>query len=84
MGIGMRELVVILLVVLLVFGAKKLRTIGSDLGAAVRGFKKSMNEGENEEASTPPKQIRSEGTDAEFPEAAKTREASGTKTDRPA
>jgi sec-independent protein translocase protein TatA len=40
MGIGMRELVV-LLVVLLVFGAKKLRTIGSDLGAAVRGFKKS-------------------------------------------
>ena len=48
MGIGMRELVVILLVVLLVFGAKKLRTIGSDLGAAVRGFKKSMNEGEEE------------------------------------
>ena len=54
MGIGMRELVIILLVVLVVFGAKKLRTVGSDLGHAVRGFKKAMSEGE-EEQSTPPK-----------------------------
>jgi sec-independent protein translocase protein TatA len=69
MGIGMRELVIILLVVLVVFGAKKLRTVGSDLGHAVRGFKKAMSEGE-EEQNTPPKQIRSDGTDAEFPEAA--------------
>ena len=30
------------------FGAKKLRNVGSDLGAAVRGFKKSMNEGDDE------------------------------------
>lgn len=68
MGIGMRELLIILLVVLLVFGAKKLRTIGSDLGAAVRGFKKSMNDGENEDT---PKQIRSEGEDADFSDVAK-------------
>jgi sec-independent protein translocase protein TatA len=80
MGIGMRELVVILLVVLLVFGAKKLRTIGSDLGAAVRGFKKSMNEGEDEQIN-PPQQIRSDGRDADFAEAPKAREA-GQKTDR--
>jgi sec-independent protein translocase protein TatA len=70
----MRELVVILLVVLLVFGAKKLRTIGSDLGAAVRGFKKSMNDGEEEEI-TPPRQIRSDAPDAEFTETAKAQEA---------
>jgi Sec-independent protein translocase protein TatA len=53
----------------------------------VRGFKKAMNEGENEESNPPPKQIRSEGTDAEFPEVAKTqnREAGTAKTtDRPA
>jgi sec-independent protein translocase protein TatA len=37
MGIGFRELLVILVIVLLVFGAKKLKTIGSDLGAAGRG-----------------------------------------------
>ncbi len=48
MGIGMKELLIILLVVLLVFGAKKLKTIGSDLGSAVRGFKKSMSDGEEE------------------------------------
>lgn len=70
MGIGMRELVIILLVVLVVFGAKKLRTVGSDLGHAVRGFKKAMSEGEDEQ-SAPPKQIRSEGTDAEFSDVAK-------------
>jgi sec-independent protein translocase protein TatA len=73
----MRELVVILLVVLVVFGAKKLRTVGSDLGAAVRGFKKAMNEGEEEQST--PKQLRSEGTDAEFPEVAK---KSDTKSER--
>jgi sec-independent protein translocase protein TatA len=80
MGIGMRELVVILLVVLVVFGAKKLRTVGSDLGAAVRGFKKAVNDGESEDTS-PPKQIRSEGADAEFPEVAKKTEAAP-KTER--
>lgn len=85
MGIGMRELLVILVVCLVVFGAKKLRTVGSDLGHAVKGFKKAMNDGENEDvAATPPKQIRAEGTDAEFPEAAKAREAGKTTTDRPA
>jgi sec-independent protein translocase protein TatA len=50
MGIGFRELLIILAIALLIFGAKKLRNIGSDLGAAVRGFKKSMNDGEDEEA----------------------------------
>ena len=78
MGLGMRELVIILLVVLVVFGAKKLRTVGSDLGAAVRGFKKAMSEGE-EEQNTPPKQIPSQGADAEFPEVAK---KSDTKSER--
>ncbi|HUJ52342.1 MAG TPA: twin-arginine translocase TatA/TatE family subunit [Steroidobacteraceae bacterium] len=74
MGLGMRELVIILLVVLVVFGAKKLRTVGSDLGHAVRGFKKAMSEGE-EEQNAPPKQIRSESADAEFADAAKKSDA---------
>jgi sec-independent protein translocase protein TatA len=42
MGIGMRELLVILLIALVVFGAKRLRTIGSDLGGALRSFKDAM------------------------------------------
>jgi sec-independent protein translocase protein TatA len=74
-GLGMRELLIILLVVLVVFGAKKLRTVGSDLGAAVKGFKKAMSEGD-EEQSAAQKQIRSEKPDAEFDEAAKKTDAS--------
>ncbi len=69
MGIGFRELLVILVICLVVFGAKKLKTIGSDLGAAVRGFKKSMNEGDAEESV---KQLKA---DAEFPDSAKSQDA---------
>ena len=67
----MKELLIILVVVLVVFGAKKLRSVGEDLGHAVRGFKKAMNEGEQEEtaAASPRRQIRSDAPDAEFPEA---------------
>ena len=67
--IGFKELVVILIVVLLIFGAKKLKTIGSDLGAAVRGFKKSMNEGDAEESV---KQLKA---DAEFNDSANSKTA---------
>lgn len=49
MGIGFRELLVILLIALVLFGAKKLKSVGTDLGAAVRGFKKAVNEGEDEQ-----------------------------------
>ena len=66
----MKELLIILVVVLVVFGAKKLRSVGEDLGHAVRGFKKAMNEGEQEESATSPRrQIRADTPDAEFPEA---------------
>jgi len=44
MGISIWQLLIILLIVLLLFGAKRLRNIGSDLGSAVKGFKESMKE----------------------------------------
>lgn len=49
MGIGFRELLIILVIALILFGAKKLRNVGSDLGAAVRGFKKAVNDGDDEQ-----------------------------------
>ena len=49
MGIGFRELLIILVIALVIFGAKRLKTIGSDLGGAVKGFKKAMSEGEEED-----------------------------------
>lgn len=64
MGIGFRELLIILAIALLIFGAKKLRTIGSDLGSAVKGFKKAMNDGDAEEAA---RQVRhDQQPDADF------------------
>ena len=57
-----KMLIVVLLIALVLFGTKKLRTIGTDLGAAVKGFKSAMSEGEQEEAN---KQIKHE-KDAEF------------------
>ena len=73
MDFDFKTLLVILVVVLLIFGGKKLRTIGDDLGHAVRGFKKAMNEGDKEgsASSAETRQIRSDGTDAEFPESLK-------------
>jgi sec-independent protein translocase protein TatA len=48
MGISVWQLLIILAIVLLLFGAKRLKNIGSDLGGAIKGFRKSMQEGENE------------------------------------
>jgi sec-independent protein translocase protein TatA len=63
-----KHLLVILLIVLIIFGGKKLKTLGSDLGSAFRGFKKAMNDGESESDA---KQIQGPGAkDAEFPDVA--------------
>ena len=43
MGLGWQELLIVLIIVALIFGTKKLRGIGSDLGGAVKGFKESVS-----------------------------------------
>jgi len=50
---------IVLLIVMLVFGTKKLRNIGEDLGGAVKGFKEGMREGTSESKAedVPPEQI---------------------------
>jgi sec-independent protein translocase protein TatA len=50
MGFGWQELLIILIIVALIFGTKKLRGIGSDLGGAVKGFKDSVTTDENNSA----------------------------------
>ncbi len=57
-----KMLLVILAIALVIFGTKRLRSIGSDLGAAVKGFKQAMNDGESEEKL---KQLKQE-KDADF------------------
>ncbi len=48
-GFGLKELVVILIIVALLFGTKKLKNIGSDLGGAIKGFKKGIAEEDKQE-----------------------------------
>jgi sec-independent protein translocase protein TatA len=47
MGISIWQLVIILVIVLVLFGAKRLRNVGSDLGSAVKGFKSAMSDEES-------------------------------------
>ena len=44
MGFGIKELVVVLIIVALVFGTKKIRGVGSDVGGWIRDFRKAMKE----------------------------------------
>ncbi len=53
MSFGIKELLIILVIVALIFGTKRLRSIGGDLGGAVKGFRKAMDEAEKE----PPAQL---------------------------
>jgi sec-independent protein translocase protein TatA len=43
-GISIWQLLIILAIVIMLFGTKRLRTLGSDLGSAVKGFRKSMSD----------------------------------------
>ena len=43
-GIGIWQLLIILLIVFMLFGTKKLRSLGSDLGGALKGFKTAMKD----------------------------------------
>ena len=45
MGISIWQLLIVLVIVLLLFGTKKLRNIGGDLGGAIKNFKSSMKDG---------------------------------------
>ena len=51
---------IVLLVIVLVFGTKKLRGVGGDLGEAVKGFKKGMREGDPPEAAAAQRTIEGE------------------------
>jgi sec-independent protein translocase protein TatA len=48
---------VVLLIVVLVFGTKKLTNIGKDLGGAVKGFKDGMKDGSTDSPTAPPQQV---------------------------
>ncbi len=63
MGISPTQLVILLIIVLLVFGTKRLRNIGSDLGSAIKGFRKGIED--EPEDSEPEKITTAEKTSAD-------------------
>ena len=50
MGISIWQLLILLAVVILIFGTKKLKNIGGDLGGAIKGFKSAVKEGDDADA----------------------------------
>ena len=64
-GISVTQLLILLVIVMLVFGTKRLRNIGSDLGSAIKGFRKGMEE--EPEENEPEKIISEEKASAETP-----------------
>lgn len=75
-GISVWQLLILLLIVVLVFGTKRLRNIGSDLGGAIKGFRKGMEE--EPEESEPEKITNVENTSSE-----PTKEKENTTASRP-
>jgi sec-independent protein translocase protein TatA len=61
-NIGPVQLLIVLLIVLAIFGTKRLRTLGSDLGSAVKGFRSAVSEADKE----PNEQLGDQSTDASF------------------
>ena len=75
MGISIWQLLIVLGIVILLFGTKKLRNIGGDLGGAIRGFKKSMSEDDSKEE-------KSEAIEEDAEKPAQTSEAKETSQDK--
>ncbi|MDH3490775.1 MAG: Sec-independent protein translocase subunit TatA [Gammaproteobacteria bacterium] len=60
-NIGPVQLIIVLVIVLAIFGTKRLRTLGSDLGSAVKGFRSAVND-----ADKANEQISESSEDADF------------------
>jgi sec-independent protein translocase protein TatA len=69
-GISIWQLLIILAIVLLVFGTKRLKTLGGDLGSAIKGFRKAMDKDEEKSGAEKddPKRLEADSGDAEFAE----------------
>lgn len=84
-GISIWQLLIVLVIVVLIFGTKRIKTLGGDLGGALRSFRKAMDSDESKEsagdADADTKQIGTDQTaaekDAEFSEQGHKKERRG-------
>jgi sec-independent protein translocase protein TatA len=75
---------IVLAVVILVFGTKKLSSLGSDVGGAIRNFKKAMNEGEAEGKEVAKQIKQAVSSDADFTDTKSGEKAASSSDDRAA
>lgn len=70
-GISIWQLLIVLAIVILIFGTKRLKGLGGDVGGAIKSFKKAMNEDDKDgkDASDSDEKAALEKKDAEFSEA---------------
>lgn len=64
-GISIWELLIILLIVIMLFGTKRLKGLGSDLGDAIKGFRKSMGTGEGDKPAVAVEEPKGQTIDAQ-------------------
>ncbi|WP_067987951.1 Sec-independent protein translocase subunit TatA [Neptuniibacter pectenicola] len=79
-GISIWQLLIVLAIIILIFGTKKFKNIGSDLGGAVKGFKKAMSDEEIAQEEADNKQLKQD--DADFTDANKADVKEEQKTDK--
>ena len=77
MGISIWQLLIILAIVLVLFGAKRLRNVGSDIGGAIKGFKSAVKE-EEDKKSEEEKKLEEKGSDNVFDVAAEEKKPEAT------
>jgi sec-independent protein translocase protein TatA len=70
------QLAIVLLIVVLIFGTKRLKSIGSDLGGAIKGFKKAVDVDEDKPSDDAQKRVESDEPDADFAERKKDKKRS--------
>jgi sec-independent protein translocase protein TatA len=66
-GISFWELLIILVIVLLLFGTKRLRSLGSDLGGAIKGFRSAMKDEQKPDQPTAGEAPQKDGGDKDKP-----------------
>lgn len=76
-GLSFGHILVVLLVVILVFGTKKLGSLGSDLGEAIKGFRKAMSSNDDAQPVADERPAATAGKPADAPQTAQRTESDG-------
>lgn len=81
-GISIWQLLIVLVIVLLLFGTKRLKNLGGDLGGAIKGFKKAMSDEDKNGAEEPSKAVEADEDSSLSQNSKDTAQSSAEKADK--